>query len=307
MDEIFRKLGININFSFVLIYGSLIWVRCLAVVSVIPFLFAKPVPRQIRVGGAFVLAIFLYPNLVPVEPVTIPEDQLVLAVLYLKEIFFGLSIGMAVSVLFYAFDAAGRLIDNQRGMGIARVLIPALGEQGSITGNYLFQFAIVIFLIIGGHRLFLTALFDSFVMLPVLEVPVIHGNMMPLMELFMVATGKVIYIALQVSAPVMIAIFLSDMIMGIANRIAPQINVWMLSFTLRGYVGTLMLFLALTLIIGRIEYYTLYGNKYSRQVLHIIKYGETEMLESPMPEIDEDLKDIPRLKIISPLKDQTEE
>ena len=91
--------------------------------------------------------------------------------LYLKEAFYGLAIGFAVSMLLYGLEAAGAMVDNQRGASIARVLIPQLGGQGSISGSFLFQLAIVIFLTVGGHRLFFNSFFNSFVKLPVLEFP----------------------------------------------------------------------------------------------------------------------------------------
>ena len=70
-------------------------------------------------------------------------------------------------------------------------------------------------------------------------------------------TGEVIYIGIQMAAPVIIAIFFVDIILGIANRIAPQINVWMLGFTLKGYVGVLLLFISITMISDRIVYYSI--------------------------------------------------
>ncbi|MFH1328936.1 MAG: hypothetical protein ABIH76_08895, partial [Candidatus Bathyarchaeota archaeon] len=91
---------------------------------------------------------------------------------------------------------------------------------------------------------------------------------------------------------------------GIANRIAPQINVWMLSFTLRSYVGTIMLFFAFLLIVNQIENYTLMGNRHSREVISVIRFGEKTEVESPMPEESKDLKEIPRVK---PMFDETGE
>lgn len=271
MEEIFKRLGVNVNVSFHLIFILLIWVRILAMTAVVPFLFGKPVPRYVVVGASMVMALFAYPHLLPRPVPVLPEDHMVLAVLYIKEMFYGITIGFSAAILFHAFAAVGQMVDNQRGVSIARLLIPQLGEQGSISGLFLFQLGIVIYLLMGGHQLFLDAFFKSYIVLPVLEFPVAGPGLYPMMELFMRITGEVLYVALQMSAPVIIAIFLADIILGIANRVAPQINVWELGFHVKGYVGILLLFVALTMIAQQMERYANKSNYYSGQVVELLQ------------------------------------
>lgn len=252
-----HRLGINVNFTFVLIFASLIWVRMLSIVSVVPFLFGKPVPRTVRVGASMVLTAFAYKYLISNVPPTITEDMVVLGLLYLKEAFFGLIIGFAAAIVFYGFEAAGQMIDSQRGMSIARVLIPELGAQSSISGMLLFQLAVVTYLTIGGHHLFLNAVYGSYDILPLFSFPNVGAGLMPLMDFFMVLTAQVLVLSMQIAAPIIITILLADIILGVANRIAPQINVWELGFNVKGYLGVLALFWAIILIIGQMENYTL--------------------------------------------------
>src|SRR3989338_465773 len=167
MDQYLRQLGININFPFSLIMAALIWARVLSVVSVVPFLFGKPVPRMVRVGVSMLLAVFLYPILVTSTSSQPDIDTMKMFALFLKEILFGLAIGFSASMIFYGFEAAGQMIDNQRGVSLARVLIPELGEQASISSHFLFSFAVVIFLLIGGHRIFFKGLMESYFALPI--------------------------------------------------------------------------------------------------------------------------------------------
>ena len=251
-----HKLGINVNFSFVLIFASLVWVRMLSIMTVIPFLFGRPVPRTVRVGGSMVLAAFAYRYLIPSAPQAIPEDMIILAVLYLKEAFIGLIIGFGAGLIFYGFEAAGQMIDAQRGMSIARVLIPELGSQSSLSGTFLFQLAIVTYLSIGGHHLFFNAVYSSYQVLPLFEFPRVEAGFFPLMDFFMVLTAQILVLSVQIAAPVIIAILVADIILGVANRIAPQINVWELGFNVKGYLGVLAMFLAITLIINQMEHYT---------------------------------------------------
>lgn len=285
MQDLLNRLGVDINVGFSLIFLSLIWVRILAMASVIPFLFGKPVPRMVMVGSSAALAIFAYPHLVPAVAPTLPENMLFIIMLYLKEAFYGFVIGFAVSILFHAFQAVGQMIDNQRGVSIARVLIPQLGEQGSISGLFLFQFALVLYLAVGGHRVFLEGFFLSYQALPVLEFPTAGPGMFPLMDLLTMVTGQIFYIALQLAGPVIIAILLVDIIMGIANRIAPQINVWEMSFNAKGYVGVLLLFASITMIGKQVFRYTDVANRTSVQTVWYLQGREVVPPEvEAMPE-----------------------
>jgi flagellar biosynthesis protein FliR len=272
MEDFVQKLGININVTFSLVFLSLIWVRILAMASVIPFLFGKPVPRYVVVGVSLAMALFTFPLVVPTKPPALTENEFMLIALYLKELFYGLAIGTMAGFLFHALSAVGVMIDNQRGTAIARTLIPELGEQITTVGVFLFQFGLVLYLSLGGHIAFFRSFFESFRSLPVLEFPVAAGpGLFPLCDLFMVVTGQVLYISLQMAMPVIIAILLADIILSIANRVAPQINVWELGFNVKGYLGVLMVFVSITVMSDQIEYYTLKSNDYVAQTIELLQ------------------------------------
>jgi type III secretion protein SpaR/YscT/HrcT len=270
MEEMMSRLGINMNFSYVLIFASLIWVRILAIVSVIPFLFGKPVPKTVRIGGSMVLAAFAYRYLITASPPPVTEDMIVLAILYLKEAFIGLIIGFGAALMFYGFEAAGQMIDAQRGMSIARILIPELGTQSSLAGSFLFQLSVVTYLTVGGHHLFLNAVYGSYQVLPLFEFPNIGTGLMPLMDFFIKLTAQVLVLSVQIAAPVIIAILIADIILGVANRIAPQINVWELGFNVKGYLGVLALFWAITIIVKQMEHYTLESGANLSQAIKLL-------------------------------------
>lgn len=289
MQELVDKLGVNINVTFHLLFLSLVWVRVLAMTSVIPFLFGKPVPRYVVVASSMVLAVFVYPYIVPAVPPELTGHIFTLVMLYVKELFYGLMIGMSVSIIFHSFAAVGQMIDNQRGVSIARLLIPQLAEQGSISGLFLFQLGIVIYLVAGGHRFFLDSFFQSYAALPVLSFPTVGPGLYPMIDLFMRITGEVLYISLQMSAPVLIAIFMADIILGIANRVAPQINVWEMGFHVKGYVGILLLFIALTMIGEQMQSYTFKSNIYSERVIEYLQ-GKVPEGAPQMPEPQEGVR-----------------
>lgn len=284
MQDLLARIGVNINVAFHLIFLGLIWMRCLAMAAVAPFLFGRPVPRYVMVGASMVLALFVYPALVPLHPPELSDNLFNLFMLFLKEAFYGIALGMSVAVIFYGFEAAGAMIDGQRGLSMARILIPQLGEQGSITGSFLYQLAIVIYLAIGGHRAFFTAFFESYRALPLLAFPHVGPGVLPLMNLFVDLTGTVLLMSLQLAAPIIIAIFIADVILGIANRIAPQINVWELGFNVKGYVGILLLFVSLSLIVTGMEHYTIRANQATVQAAELLKGQAPSSLPPEPPE-----------------------
>lgn len=279
-------IEIQQSLNFNIVCAALIWVRLLGVTSTIPFLFGKPVPKNVRIAAAIVFTMFLFPHLRPNEIPEIVNDPVMVSLLFIKEALVGIVIGLGASMVLYGFDGAGRMIDNQRGMSIARILIPQLNEMGSITGQFMFQLAIVVFLVVGGHRQFFDALFNSYISIPIFAVPDIQASFWPLMKLFVIMTGQVIVLSIQIAAPVILAILMSDVILAVANRIAPQINVWELGFNIKGYVGMLMLFISITMVVKQMGKQSLIAEEQNRWMI--------ELLQGKVPEpLREDLEKMP--------------
>lgn len=241
---------IDLDLTFPFIAGGLIATRLLVAINLTPYLGGKPVPGTIRISTAFALTLFIYPLIVPsIDRAAVPREPVLLVVLFLKEAMFGMLMGLVNQMIFFGIQAAGNMIDNQRYVANARIFNPALGSQASIFGLFLYQLVIAIFLSMGGHRVFLGALVESFQSVPLLTYPSIAPGITPMIELFIKLSADTLIICLQLSAPVLIAIFVADLVLGITNRIAPMINVFEMSFNIKGFVGVLLVYLALPLMI----------------------------------------------------------
>ena len=59
--------------------------------------------------------------------------------------------------------------------------------------------------------------------------------------------------AVQLSAPALVIIFLSDFAFGIVSRVAPQVNVFMLGFQVKPSLGLLVIIFTLPLLISHIS------------------------------------------------------
>lgn len=275
MNNFFHTIGVNFDFDSGLVVGTLIITRLTMITSLIPFLVGKPVPPTIRMGFALIMTIFIYPYLAPADPTLIPKAPLYVILLYMKEMFYGIAIGMTASIVFHAFEAAGGMVDNQRGAAQARLLIPQLGEQSSIFGSFNFLLGITIFIAIGGHMLFLKSVLESYIYLPILEMPKSRPDLLLVSDDFIKMTGTVLVLSLQLTAPILISIFVSDIILGLVSKTAPSINVWELGFMIRGILGVLMYFLALELLIGQMGKISLGAMTMVDKIIRLLASGSS--------------------------------
>ncbi len=253
MDHTLRSLGINSDWNFTLIFAGLIMTRLSLMTTIVPFLVGKPVPSSIKMGFTVVMLIFLYPFLAPADHSLLPQGLLPIMTLFFKEAFYGITLAFAASIVFHAFEAAGGMVDNQRGAAQARLLIPQLGEQSSLFGNFNYLLGIVIFLHLGGHLLFLKAFFESYEVLPILSFPKMRPDFLLMTDEIIRMTGVILILSIQLSAPVLITIFIVDVILGLISKAAPSINVWELGFAVRGVLGVFIYFLSLGLIMSQMS------------------------------------------------------
>ncbi len=275
MENVLKPLGVDLSFQFVFIFSMLIWARIMALVTMVPFLWGKPVPMVVRVAGATILMAFVVPFILPDETPIVMENALLIFFLFLKEVIMGVIIGYSASLVFFGFEAVGHMVENQRGMSIARVLIPQLGTQGSIASQLLFLLAIAIYFSMDAHLLFLRAFFETFITFPVLEFPKVESGWLPLVHYLAKSSGGILTMAVSISAPVIIAILVADIILGVANRVAPQINVWELGFNVKGYLGILILALMM-LMMGQVMHDTfLRGHRDDVRTIELLEKGDT--------------------------------
>ena len=253
MNPVFETLGIEAGWEHASLVASLIMMRLLTMIGLIPFLFSNPVPNMIKMGSAMVLLVYLYPMVSSTIPPEAFADGLYVLALFMKEFFYGMALGLSASTIFYGFDAAGQVIDAQRGAAMAQIFSPETGRQVTVFGKFSFQMAVVLFLTIGGHRLFFSAFLDSYRLLPIYEMPAQAPTFMAFIEHFISLSGSVLLIAAQLAAPILIAIFLVDIVLGLINRISPAVNVLTLGFTIRGVVGVLIFFASITIIARQME------------------------------------------------------
>lgn len=254
LQHILTGLGFHEDVSvFIVLYG-LVFARLVTAITLTPFLGGKSVSSQVKVGLAAVISAIIFPILAPQAN---PADLNTLRVmgLLVKESVIGLTIGFLSQIIFQSIQMAGATMDYVRGMSQATFLAPQLESNVSLIGQLQLQGSLVLFLVLNGHLLFLRALVASFLKLPLMEFPKISGGTLPVIELLGRYTADSLVIAVQLSAPVVLTLFLVDISFGAIGKVASGLNVHNESQPVKALLGLAVFLLALSYTIGRMPGY----------------------------------------------------
>lgn len=249
-----------------ILLGGLVSARMVPIVMLVPFLGGKAAPTQVKMGLALAFAVLVYPSVWMAEP-AVPSDPVTIGALLVKELGVGLMLGFVTALVFHAVRMAGRLIDTSRGQNKAMSMVPELQTQASVTGNFLVQLFIVLFLVTGGHRIFLAALTRSFRYIPPQDFTAISANGTAVVfDIARLAT-EAITLGVLLAFPVIAAILLTNIFLALVNKSAPQINVFFLGMPLKALVGIIVVLLALEPLAARFLDEAVY---YLQQLLELI-------------------------------------
>jgi len=216
-------------FTTTLIQGFLICLaRVAAIFAVIPVFSGGQIPPQMRIGVAVMFALLTYPvvhHVLPVTELTIPDMAIVVA----AEVIFGLLVGFIAQLIFMAAEFAGSIVGYQMGFAMANVFDPTTQQQVALISQFQGIFAILLFLSLNVHHLFLEALVSSFTMLPPGQLNLSGGAIPMLVEL----SNHALILSVRLVAPILVLVILITLVLGFMARIFPQLNVFMLSFPVK--------------------------------------------------------------------------
>lgn len=169
---------------------------------------------------------------------TLPRlDSLGFYVLLLREAGVGAILGCLLSWPFWVMHAMGNLIDNQRGAMFSNTVDPANGDDTSEMANFLYLFGAVLYLEVGGMELVVSTLSQSYQLCS--PVQTCEWRMEPLIGLLDPLISK----TLIISAPVVATLLLTEALLGLLARFAPQMNAFSVSLTIKSIVALLVLLL----------------------------------------------------------------
>ncbi|MBS0624438.1 MAG: flagellar biosynthetic protein FliR [Verrucomicrobia bacterium] len=225
--------------------------RILPLMIVAPFLGApRTVPMTMRMMFSVALvAIFLPQNLLAVHT-EIPYNMTWIW-LMIKELLIGAILGFLSAIPFFMVTMAGSLIDHSRGSSALQVNDPLTQTQTGPVGILFNYVLIAAFFSLDGPFIFFDGLADSYKLFPVDSIfnANLFSSTAPLWKQSKVVLQTIFNICVQLSAPALIGILLTDLFLGIANRLAPQVQIVFLGISLKSWVGIALLTAAWGLII----------------------------------------------------------
>jgi flagellar biosynthesis protein FliR len=235
--------------AFLVVFG-LALARIAMAISLTPFLGGRSASNTVKMGLAMMLTLLLMPGLKAGAPQGAISPLLFFALL-LKEATIGLTIGVLSQLIFFGVQMAGALVDTARGMDQPGLFTPQLQSNASVLAQLKFQLALVLFLTVNGHLIYIRSLALSFEQIPLRGFA--HFETVALAERAAALSGQVFVVALQLAAPVLVALFLVDVCFATMAKVAPQMNVYVESQPVKSAVGLAVLLLAIGLIVVRLQ------------------------------------------------------
>lgn len=221
--------------------AGLLWPlsRILGLIAAAPLFGNAGVPARVKVLLGVFLAIVIAP-LVPALPAADPTSWAGLLILA-KEMIIGVAMGFAMRIVFAAVEYAGEVASQTMGLGFAMFFDPSTRGRSSAISQFMALVATMAFLAVNGHLVVLEVLAESFITMPITETPFSSNAALEL-----VRWGARIFSAgLQLAMPIIAALLITQVALGILTRAAPQLNIFGIGFPITLGVGFLTLSLAL--------------------------------------------------------------
>ena len=204
-----------------------------------PLFSSKMLPAKVKTVVAVGLAIGLTP--IAVRGQQIPTDPLAVTVLIVEQVLVGLAFAFAVGAVLAAVEAAGSLSDMLAGFSFGSVVDPINGNQGGALTNIYSMMGMAMFIAIGGDAWVLRGLARTFDLVPLTKSAPIASLTSGVVQAF----GSIFVAAVEVAAPVLLAMMVTDVAFGMVSKVVPQLNVFGVGFALK--VGVAMLVVAASL------------------------------------------------------------
>jgi flagellar biosynthetic protein FliR len=227
--------------------GSFFWpfVRISAMMMAAPVFGARLMPVRIRLLMAFafsLIAIPMLPEVPYIDPVSLSAVSIIV-----QQVLIGLAMGLMMQMVFQALVIAGEAIANGMGLGFARMMDPANGVQVPVISQFLIIIATLLFVVLNGHLMMIDMVVRSFHILP------ISASGLSAQGLWQVVSwGSQMFIGgVLVAIPVVTALLVVNISMGVITRAAPQLNIFAVGFPMMILLGFVFLMMATPSMLAR--------------------------------------------------------
>jgi flagellar biosynthesis protein FliR len=244
-ERILAQFGEQQVIGFFLVLGRISPLFLLA-----PLFSSKLLPARARGIVAVGLAIGMAPVAMHAgDGGKLPTEIATLGGLMVKELLVGLGFAFSLAALFAAIQVAGSLLDTLIGFSFGALVDPVTGTNGGVLNQLYALVGVMIFVVIGGDAWVIQGLARSYDAVPLADAPAIGT----LVEGAQVAFSGIFGAAIQVCAPVMLAVILTDVAFGLVSRVVPQLNVFGVGFPAKVTVGLVLVGASLPFVAGWLD------------------------------------------------------
>ena len=222
----------------------LVLARISMALFMIPIFASKMFPAMLKVGFALMVSLLLY-SVVNLSPDLLPETVLGTGLLLAAEAMIGLIMGLSIRLFFGAVQLAGQVIGFQMGYSMINVVDPQSGANVSIMEQLAYWVALLIFLTFNGHHIILLALIESFELVP----PGVFVFQKELLTSVLAMGSTMFVLAIKIGAPVIAPLLFTSAAFGLMAKFSPQMNVMIVAFPLKIFVGLTLFGLSLQVVL----------------------------------------------------------
>lgn len=209
--------------------------RIMGMLASAPVFNSAATPARIRLMIGLVITIAIAPVLPPM-PAIAPGSWIGIAILA-QQVLIGVLLGFTLRIAFAAIDVAGELIGMQMSLSFAVFYDPQNAGQTPVLAEFLGLITTLIFLALNGHLLTLSVLAESFRLLPVSATPLAAGGFAS----FLAWSSTLFSTGLLLALPLITALLITNLAMGVLARVAPQLNIFAVGFPVTLMAGFVVL------------------------------------------------------------------
>ncbi|HEY1597318.1 MAG TPA: flagellar biosynthetic protein FliR [Thermoleophilaceae bacterium] len=209
-----------------------------------PIFSSNMVPARARGVLAVALAFGLAP--LALHGQRFSFDGMTLAGLIGKELLVGLSYSFALAAVFAAVSVAGSFLDTAIGFSYGSLVDPITGTQSTVLSQLYSMVGLLVFIAIDGDHWMIEGLARTYQLVPIAKFPSINALVGGADKAFVSIFGS----AIELAAPVMLAVLITDCAMGLVARVMPQLNVFAVGFPAKIAVGLLVMGVSLPFMGG---------------------------------------------------------
>ena len=228
----------------------LVLIRIGAMIMMVPAFGDATVPASVKWGLSILITLLLFPIVKAGIPPTGEFGFVSLVLGIAGELLIGIVIGLSARIMFAGIQLAGEMVGFQMGFSVASVIDPATSDQVSVIAEFQYLLSLLLFMTVNAHHVFISAIAESYQVLPPLSV---HFSG-PLLQALVSLSKDIFVIAVKISAPVMAVLLFTNVAMGLVARTVPQMNIFIVSFPLQIAVGLLFMGIAAPVFVKVIQH-----------------------------------------------------